>query len=657
MCSQFVSANQEKTHAAPGGCRTCGAAGGRPNSLRWHYPDQVRGSAGGARTLSAVRSPVGCEVVSPTLAPTGVAGPAGHPPGLRRATGRRRLGTLPIMRVDARGCTFDVTRRRSDGRRPVLLLHGFPQTAASGTTVVPALHAAGLRTYAPDQRGYSPGARPDEVAAYRLPELVADVVAVLDALGLDAAHVVGHDWGAIVAWALAAWHPDRVRTLTAVSVPHPAAMAHALATDAEQKERSAYIRLFRRPGKAEKVLLADDAAAAAADAARRGEPDAGRGGGRVRRPMLSAPGALTAALNWYRAMRCGDRRVGPVGVPTTYVWSDGDVAIGRTAAEACARVRHRRLPLRGAARRDALDPGAGARPAGRGDPGPSRRNGLSRAGHRGRASRRRTPAGRAAAVDRRAAARAGRTPRRDDAGARRRCVRWASSAAARRRWCSPCVTRSARGGTIVVPTHTPENSDPAAVAQPAGAGGLVAGDPLGDAGLRPGGHSEPVHGGSPRRSAAGPVDLRSSHPQVSFAALGPAAEQVWPGTPWPTCSARAPHWLGSTTWTPTCCCSAWTIGAAPRCTWPRIPAAPPRPGERIGCRRASADGGRELGVVAGRGDSTRQRLRRVGRGPGGHRRAVRTGRSAPDGQVDAPAGGGRLRGRLAGPQPRTAEDS
>ncbi|MCW3816766.1 alpha/beta hydrolase [Micromonospora sp. DR5-3] len=237
------------------------------------------------------------------------------------------------MRVDARGLTFEVRTCGPEDGVPVLLLHGFPQHGGEWDGVVPALHAAGLRTYALDQRGYSPGARPAAVEAYRIPELVADAAGVLDALGVKAAHVVGHDWGAIVAWGLAAVHPERVRTLTAVSVPHPAAMAHALATDPRQKARSAYIALFRKPGKAERVLLALDATAL-----RRmlgGVGDRARVA-RYADPMRE-PAALTAALNWYRAMTGSDlKAVGPVDVPTTFVWSDRDIAIGRTAAESCA---------------------------------------------------------------------------------------------------------------------------------------------------------------------------------------------------------------------------------------------------------------------------------------------------------------------------------
>ncbi|GLY21007.1 alpha/beta hydrolase [Micromonospora sp. NBRC 101691] len=237
------------------------------------------------------------------------------------------------MRIDARGLTFEVHADGPDDGEAVLLLHGFPQHSGEWVDLLPALHAAGLRTYALDQRGYSPGARPAAVEAYRLAECVADAVAVLDALDVPAAHVVGHDWGAIVAWALAAGHPDRARTLTAVSVPHPAAMARTIAGDRRQKARSAYMGLFRKEGTAEKVLLAWQAAAL--------RKLLGGVGNRERidtyvRPMRE-PGALTAALNWYRAMSGRELvATGPVSVPTTYVWSDRDTAVGRTAAEACA---------------------------------------------------------------------------------------------------------------------------------------------------------------------------------------------------------------------------------------------------------------------------------------------------------------------------------
>ncbi|SOD93565.1 alpha/beta fold hydrolase [Blastococcus haudaquaticus] len=241
-----------------------------------------------------------------------------------------------LLRTDVGDLTFDVRVDGPEDGRPVLLLHGFPQTSASWASVTPLLAQAGLRTYAPDQLGYSPGARPDEVEAYAMQNLAQVTADLMTALETPVADVVGHDWGANVAWTLAAWHSDRVRSLTAVSVPHPTAYTAAFRADPEQKERSSYIRLFWQAGKAEEVLLADDARRL-----RRmlsgGEQDSGIPAEAIEEyvAVLSAPGALTAALNWYRAMS-SDTRVDPVEVPTTYVWSDKDMAIGRTAAEACA---------------------------------------------------------------------------------------------------------------------------------------------------------------------------------------------------------------------------------------------------------------------------------------------------------------------------------
>ncbi|MBA3523776.1 MAG: alpha/beta fold hydrolase [Geodermatophilaceae bacterium] len=228
---------------------------------------------------------------------------------------------------------FDVEVEGPDDGAAVLLLHGFPQSSRSWDGVAPHLLAAGHRVVRVDQRGYSPGARPPEVADYRIELLVSDAVGVLDSLGISAAHVVGHDWGSQVAWVLAASRPDRVHTLTAVSVPHPAAFGWAVRNDPEQAERSSYMALFRQPeGIAEQALLADDARRL-----RRlyGDLPADTVDAYVAR--FTAPGALTAALNWYRAMGLGQRSpIGPVQVPTTFVWSTGDVAVGRVAAERCA---------------------------------------------------------------------------------------------------------------------------------------------------------------------------------------------------------------------------------------------------------------------------------------------------------------------------------
>ncbi|WP_346622324.1 alpha/beta fold hydrolase [Blastococcus montanus] len=232
------------------------------------------------------------------------------------------------------GLTFDVRDAGPGDGEPVVLLHGFPQDSTAWDRVAPALHQHGLRTLAPDQRGYSPMARPRGRAHYRLRETVGDVLALLDAAGLDSAHVVGHDWGGIVGWALGAWHPGRVRTLTALSVPHPGAMARALATS-DQALRSYYVGLFQLPILPEQVLLAGDGAALRRLLSSGGLPDDAVDR-YVRR--MREPAALTAALNWYRALPWSGRDpVGRVRVPTLHVWSTGDAFLGRAATEDTAR--------------------------------------------------------------------------------------------------------------------------------------------------------------------------------------------------------------------------------------------------------------------------------------------------------------------------------
>jgi pimeloyl-ACP methyl ester carboxylesterase len=228
------------------------------------------------------------------------------------------------------GLTFDVRDAGPADGEPVVLLHGFPQDASAWDRVAPALHGSGLRTLAVDQRGYSPMARPHRRSAYRLREVADDVLALLDTAGLDGAHVVGHDWGAVVGWALAAWHPERVRTLTALSVPHPGAMANAMVTS-DQALRSTYMAFFQLPLVPEAALLAGGGAPLRRMLRRSGLPDdlADHYVARMREP-----GALTAALNWYRALPWAGRDpVGRVTVPTLHVWSTGDTFLGRTATE------------------------------------------------------------------------------------------------------------------------------------------------------------------------------------------------------------------------------------------------------------------------------------------------------------------------------------
>jgi pimeloyl-ACP methyl ester carboxylesterase len=231
------------------------------------------------------------------------------------------------------GLVFDVRDAGPDGGEPVVLLHGFPQDSSAFDRMAPVLASAGLRTLAPDQRGYSPGARPEGRSAYTMREVVDDVLALLESAGLSSAHLVGHDWGGVAAWALAAWHPWRVRTLTALSVAHPAAMAQAM-VHSDQALRSAYAGFFQLPLVPEGVLLAGGGTVLRRMLSRGGLPD-----DRVQQYVdrMREPGALTAALNWYRAMPAATRTpVGTVGVPTLHVWGARDTVLSRAATESCA---------------------------------------------------------------------------------------------------------------------------------------------------------------------------------------------------------------------------------------------------------------------------------------------------------------------------------
>ena len=219
------------------------------------------------------------------------------------------------------GLTFDVIDSGPLDGEVVVLLHGFPQTARSWSKVAEMLNAKGFRTLAPNQRGYSAGARPAGRRQYTFAKLTSDVAALVDLTG-SPAHVVGHDWGAAVAWALTAERPDVVRTLTAVSVPHPGAFLKAMVVG-PQAFRSYYMVIFQFPWLGEKF-------------ARFGMPRSGMPADAVAvsRAEVLDTGALTCALNWYRAMPFSS----PISVgrlvtrPTTYIWSDGDIALSRKAA-------------------------------------------------------------------------------------------------------------------------------------------------------------------------------------------------------------------------------------------------------------------------------------------------------------------------------------
>ncbi|QUD89685.1 alpha/beta fold hydrolase [Phenylobacterium montanum] len=211
---------------------------------------------------------------------------------------------------------------------PLLLLHGFPDSAQLWRKMIPALVGAGYRVIAPDQRGFGRTAAPEGVGPYRIDRIAADAIGLLDALGIEKAALMGHDWGAAIGWALASAHPDRFSRYVALSVGHLNAYASA---GLRQKLKGWYVLVFQLRGLAEAMFSAGNFAFP-----RRwlGDPP--------EMPHwiadLSRPGRLTAGINWYRA------NIGPllrpsfgrVQIPVLGVWSTGDIALAEEQMTASA---------------------------------------------------------------------------------------------------------------------------------------------------------------------------------------------------------------------------------------------------------------------------------------------------------------------------------
>lgn len=231
----------------------------------------------------------------------------------------------------------------ADGRL-VILLHGFPEDAQSWLAQMTALADAGLRVIAPDQRGYGESDKPRGVGAYRIDRLAGDIAALATALGQARFDVVGHDWGGVVAWYLAADEPQKVERLAILNAPHPSAMGRYMRQTPSQARRSAYIALFQLPVLPELILRAGDGAVLSRTLSRSSHPGAFPKAELARlRQGWGGPGAMTAMLNWYRALRARPRRPGAVRIlaPTLILWGVQDAFLGRglapTSVEFCDR--------------------------------------------------------------------------------------------------------------------------------------------------------------------------------------------------------------------------------------------------------------------------------------------------------------------------------
>ncbi len=248
------------------------------------------------------------------------------------------IGGSGLVTISANGHQFRARIAGFDGndeKPAVMLLHGFPVTSAMWVDLIQPLEDAGYRVVAFDQRGYSPGARPEDISEYTIDKLSADVIAVADATGMDRFHLIGHDWGAGVGWSIVLGQPTRLLSWTGLSIAHPAAFTDALANDPDQQARSSYFLFFRTPLLPETVFTFNGLQILMSFY---GEMS------RLQRDeyfsVFSEPGALTSGLNWYRAMNQsltgGDEIESDVSIPTLFIWGNNDGAVGRVAVESMA---------------------------------------------------------------------------------------------------------------------------------------------------------------------------------------------------------------------------------------------------------------------------------------------------------------------------------
>lgn len=241
-------------------------------------------------------------------------------------------------RVATNGIHLNVAQAGPEDGPPVLLLHGFPEFWYGWRHQIEALARLGYRVWAPDGRGYARSDKPQGRSAYRMEELLADVVGLIDAGGWERVRVVGHDWGGAVAWRLAERHPGRVERLTVINCPHPGVLGAALRRDPAQLLRSSYVFFFQLPGVPEAALrwrgyrmLARAMRGTSAPGSLSAEELA------EYRRAWAEPGALTGMLNWYRAAPLSLPRLaggpGRVRPPALLLWGTGDRFLGEALIE------------------------------------------------------------------------------------------------------------------------------------------------------------------------------------------------------------------------------------------------------------------------------------------------------------------------------------
>jgi pimeloyl-ACP methyl ester carboxylesterase len=257
--------------------------------------------------------------------------------------------TVQEGELQANGLRFRYLAAGDAGAPVALLLHGFPEGAESWLPQLEGLAGAGRRAVAPDLRGYGGSDAPQGTDAYAMPHLLADVGGMIRALGVSQVDLAGHDWGALVGWSLTSRHPDLVRTWTALSVPHPTALARATGLDAggaadpDQQARSSYVGFFHRAGRSEEALLEN--AGERLHAMYRLGPNPDAVPEAMRRKYVEGflrAGRMTAALDYYRAnLHPAAYAAFPpcprsIATSTLLIWGAQDPALGRRAVEETA---------------------------------------------------------------------------------------------------------------------------------------------------------------------------------------------------------------------------------------------------------------------------------------------------------------------------------
>jgi pimeloyl-ACP methyl ester carboxylesterase len=221
----------------------------------------------------------------------------------------------------------------------VLLLHGFPEFWYEWYEYILPLATAGYRVVVPDQRGYHRSERPDAISAYHPDALATDVCGIIDNIGAEKAHIVGHDWGAFVAWWVALHHPARLQTLSVINVPHPTAFKQTLWRNPKQVLRSWYIGLFQLPRVPEAIARVGNWRSVTAMMQRSSHEGTFDATDFERyRTAWALDGAYEAMINWYRAVvRANPQPVQTqINTPTLLLWGAQDRFLTRSLADASA---------------------------------------------------------------------------------------------------------------------------------------------------------------------------------------------------------------------------------------------------------------------------------------------------------------------------------